>query len=146
YAPLGPHEGGWPAVAAALGLRGRSPAIGLVVAFPRLLRPVQTEPAGEGTALWRRTLRLAISIIVLPALSMATIFTLVRVIAQSEQWDLPSGRLLDAILSSCQFEHSSREGVDVEHMICPMRLGASEFPQVLKEAVVASEDERFYSH
>ena len=26
----------------------RSPAIGLVVAFPRLLRPVQTEPAGEG--------------------------------------------------------------------------------------------------
>ena len=87
-----------------------SPAIGLVVAFPRLLRPVQTEPAGEGSALWRRTLRLAISIIVLPALSMAIIFTLVRVIAQSEQWDLPGGRLLDAILSSCQFEHSSGAG------------------------------------
>ena len=116
------------------------------MAFPRLLRPVQTEPAGEGTALWRRTLRLAISIIVLPALSMAIIFTLVKVIAQSEQWDLPSGRLLDAVLSSCQFEHSSREGADVEHMICPTRLGASEFPQVLKDAVVASEDERFYSH
>ncbi|MGB3037782.1 MAG: transglycosylase domain-containing protein, partial [Methyloceanibacter sp.] len=89
---------------------------------------------------------MAISIIVLPALSMAIIFTLVRVIAQSEQWDLPGGRLLDAILSSCQFEHSSGAGVDVEHMICPTRLGASEFPQVLKEAVVASEDERFYSH
>jgi membrane peptidoglycan carboxypeptidase len=118
----------------------------LVVAFPRLLRPVQTEPAGEGSALWRRTLRFAISIIVLPALSMAIIFTLVRVIAQSEQWDLPGGRLLDTILSSCQFEHSSRAGVDVEHMICPTRLGASEFPQVLKDAVVASEDERFYSH
>ena len=112
-----------------------SPAIGLVVAFPRLLRPVQTEPAGEGSALWRRTLRLAISIIVLPALSMAIIFTLVRVIAQSDQWDLPGGRLLDAILSSCQFEHSSEAGVDVEHMICPTRLGASEFPQVLKNAV-----------
>ena len=116
------------------------------MALPRLLRPVQTEPAGEGTALWRRTLRLAISIIVLPALSMAIVFTLVRVIAQSEQWDLPSGHLLDAILSSCQFEHSSGEGVDVEHMICPTRLGASEFPQVLKDAVVASEDDRFYSH
>ena len=77
---------------------------------------------------------------------MAIIFTLVKVIAQSEQWDLPSGRLLDAVLSSCQFEHSSREGVDVDHMICPTRLGASEFPQVLKDAVVASEDERFYSH
>jgi penicillin-binding protein 1A len=116
------------------------------VALLRLWRPVQTDPAGRDPALWRRTLRVAISVIVLPALSMAIIFTLVKVIAQSEQWDLPSGRLLDTILSSCQFEHSSRAGVDVEHMICPTRLGASEFPQVLKDAVIASEDERFLSH
>ena len=31
-------------------------------------------------------------------------------------------------------------------MICPTRLGAGEFPQVLKNAVIASEDERFFSH
>ena len=31
-------------------------------------------------------------------------------------------------------------------MIFPTRLGAREFPQVLKDAVVASEDERFFSH
>ena len=77
---------------------------------------------------------------------MAIIFTLVKVIAQSDRWDLPSGRLLDTILSSRQFGHSNREGVDVEHMICPTRLSAGEFPQVLKDAVVASEDERFFSH
>ena len=33
-----------------------------------------------------------------------------------------------------------------EHMICPTRFGAEEFPKVLKDAVVASEDERFFSH
>jgi hypothetical protein len=77
---------------------------------------------------------------------MAILFTLTKVVAQSDRWDLPGGRLLDTILSSCQFEHSSREGVDVEHMICPTRLGASAFPQVLKDAVVASEDDRFYAH
>src|SRR5262249_13282743 len=130
----------------ALGLRGCSPAIGLVVAFPRLLRPLQTEPAGGGITLWRRTLRFAISIVVLPALSMAIISTLVWVITPSAPEARTSARLLDAVLTSCQFEHSSRAGVDVEHMTCPTRLGASEFPQVLKDAVVASEDERFYSH
>ena len=79
------------------------------MAFLRLWRPLQSEPAGGDAALWRRALRISISIIVLPALSMAIIFTLAKVIAQSDRWDLPSGRLLDTILSSCQFEHSSRE-------------------------------------
>ena len=115
------------------------------MALLRLWRPLQTEPAGD-VALWRRTLRISISVIVLPALCVAILFTLTRVIAQSDRWDLPGGRLLDTILSSCQFEHSSRAGVDVEHMICPTRLGSSAFPQVLKDAVVASEDERFYAH
>jgi penicillin-binding protein 1A len=96
--------------------------------------------------IWRRVLRGGITFIVLPVLTLAIVFTLVKIIAQSDQWDLPGGRLLDTILSSCQFEHSSAAGVDVEHMICPTRLAASEFPQTLKDAVVASEDERFFSH
>jgi penicillin-binding protein 1A len=54
--------------------------------------------------------------------------------------------LLDTVLSSCQFEHVTRAGVGAEHMICPTRFGATAFPQVLKEAVLASEDERFFSH
>jgi penicillin-binding protein 1A len=112
----------------------------------RLWRPLQSEPAGGKVALWRRALRISISIIVLPALAFAILVTLTKVIAQSDRWDLPGGRLLDNILSSCQFEHSSSTGVDVEHMICPTRLGSSAFPQVLKDAVVASEDERFFSH
>ena len=82
------------------------------MALLRLWRPLQTEPAGD-VALWRRTLRISISVIVLPALCVAILFTLTRVIAQSDRWDLPGGRLLDTILSSCQFEHSCRAGVDV---------------------------------
>jgi penicillin-binding protein 1A len=106
---------------------------------------VGSEPGG-GLSFWRRILRAGITFIVLPALALAIAFTCVKVIAQSDQWDLPGGRLLDAVLSSCQFEHASSSGVDVEHMICPTRLGAGEFPQVLKNAVIASEDERFFSH
>ena len=107
--------------------------------------PVGSEPGG-GLSFWRRALRAGITFIVLPALALAIAFTCVKVVAQSDQWDLPGGRLLDAVLSSCQFEHASSSGVDVEHMICPTRLGAGEFPQVLKNAVIASEDERFFSH
>ena len=107
--------------------------------------PVGSDPGG-GLSFWRRALRAGITFIVLPALALAIAFTCVKIVAQSDQWDLPGGRLLDAVLSSCQFEHSSSAGVDVEHMICPTRLGAGEFPQVLKNAVIASEDERFFSH
>ena len=107
--------------------------------------PVSGEPGG-GLSFWRRALRAGITFIILPALAFAIAFTCVKVVAQSDQWDLPGGRLLDTVLSSCQFEHSSSAGGDVEHMICPTRLSAGEFPQVLKDAVVASEDERFFSH
>jgi len=107
--------------------------------------PVGSDPGG-GLSLWRRALRAGITFIILPALALAIAFTCVKIVAQSDQWDLPGGRLLDAVLSSCQFEHWSSAGVDVEHMICPTRLGAGEFPQVLKNAVIASEDERFFSH
>ena len=85
--------------------------------------PVRSEP-GEGLSLWRRVLRAGITFLVLPVLALSIAFTLVKIVAQSDQWDLPGGRLLDTILSSCQFEHSSSAGVDVEHMICPTRLGA----------------------
>ncbi|HEY9520818.1 MAG TPA: transglycosylase domain-containing protein, partial [Methyloceanibacter sp.] len=95
---------------------------------------------------WRRALRAGIAFIIFPALALAIAFTCAKIVAQSDQWELPSGRLLDTVLSSCQFEHMSSTGVDVEHMICPTRLGAGEFPQVLKNAVIASEDERFFSH
>jgi penicillin-binding protein 1A len=107
--------------------------------------PVCSDPGG-GLRFWRRALRAGITFIVLPTLALAIAFTCVKVVSQSDQWDLPSGRLLDTVLTSCQFEHLSSAGVDVEHMICPTRLGAGEFPQVLKNAVIASEDERFFSH
>jgi penicillin-binding protein 1A len=117
----------------------------LVVIFAVLGRP----PNGEieaGSAWWRRALRLAISVLVLPALGLAIAFTLMKIAAQTDYWDLPGGRLLDATLSSCQFEHLNLAGIDVEHMICPTRLAAGAFPQVLKDAVIASEDKRFFSH
>ena len=107
--------------------------------------PVRSEP-GKGLSLWRRVLRAGIAFLVLPVLALCIAVTLVKIVAQSDQWDLPGGRLLDTILSSCQLEHTVNAGADVEHMICPARLGAGEFPQVLKNAVVASEDERFFSH
>ena len=107
--------------------------------------PVRSEP-GKGLSLWRRVLRAGIAFLALPVLALCIAVTLVKIVAQSDQWDLPGGRLLDTILSSCQFEHTVNAGADVEHMICPTRLGAGEFPQVLKNAVIASEDERFFSH
>jgi membrane peptidoglycan carboxypeptidase len=115
------------------------------VIFSVLRRPLRREIDGDTTA-WRRVLRAGISVIALPVLSLAIILTLVKVIAQSGPWDLPKGQLLETILSSCQFEHSNRTGIDVEHMICPARLAAGDFPQVLQDAVVASEDERFFAH
>jgi len=110
-----------------------------------LRRPPDGEIGRKPTA-WKRVLRTLITVIVLPALGLAIIFTLLKIIAQSDSWDVPQGPLLDTVLSSCQLEHTNRAGVGVEHMICPTRLGATEFPQILKDAVVASEDERFFSH
>ena len=68
------------------------------------------------------------------------------IVAHSGRWDLPSGKLLETILSSCQIEHASRADIVTEHMICPTRLSAQDFPKVLQDAVVASEDERFFWH
>jgi penicillin-binding protein 1A len=115
------------------------------VIFSVVRRPLDGE-IGRKPAVWRRVLRTLISIVILPALGLAITFTLLKIVAQSDSWDVPRGPLLDTILSSCQFEHMNRTGKDVEHMICATRFGATEFPQILKEAVVASEDERFLSH
>jgi penicillin-binding protein 1A len=71
---------------------------------------------------------------------------LVSTVAHSGRWNLPGGTLLTTILSSCQIEHVSKGTIANEHMLCPTRLGEQDFPQVLKDAVVASEDERFFSH
>ncbi len=116
-----------------------------MVIFSVLRRPLRSDSDGGMTAS-RRMLRAAISLIALPVLGLAILLTLVKVIAETGPFDLPKGQLLETILSSCQFEHSNRAGIDVEHMICPARLAASDFPQVLQDAVVASEDQRFFTH
>jgi membrane peptidoglycan carboxypeptidase len=79
-------------------------------------------------------------------LALSVALLLASTIAHSDRWDLPTGKLLQTTLSSCQIEHVSRGGIATEHMICPTRLGAHDFPKVLKDAVIASEDERFFSH
>ena len=79
-------------------------------------------------------------------LSRAVLVLAAGIIAHSDRWDLPGEPLLEKILSSCQFEHSRRAGIDAEQIICPTRLAAQDFPQVLRDAVVASEDERFFTH
>jgi penicillin-binding protein 1A len=71
---------------------------------------------------------------------------LLNVVVQSDAWNLPKGRLLETILSSCQVERISSGAIETEHMLCPTRLASYEFPQVLKDAVLAGEDERFQAH
>ena len=71
---------------------------------------------------------------------------LASIVAHSGRWALPTDKLLETTLSSCQIEHVSQRGIVTEHMICPTRFGADDFPKVLKDAVIASEDERFFSH
>lgn len=87
-----------------------------------------------------------LSVLALVVLAWSGAFLLVSTVAHSGRWDLPSGKLLERILSFCQIEHVSRGDVATEHMICPTRLSAHDFPKVLQDAVVASEDERFFSH
>jgi hypothetical protein len=92
------------------------------VIFSGLRRAAGSDIDGNPAA-WRRALRTLISVIILPALGLAIIFTLAKVIAQSNSWDLPGGHLLDTILSSCQFEHTNREGIDIEahDLLDPLR-------------------------
>jgi penicillin-binding protein 1A len=91
-------------------------------------------------------LRTLVGLVLVIGVGWVATLTLMSAIAQSGRWELPSGNLLGTALSACQFEHSSRAGVDSEHMICPTRLAADDFPQVLQDAVLTSEDARFFSH
>jgi penicillin-binding protein 1A len=91
-------------------------------------------------------LRLVAGAVLVAVLVRSAILLLVGLAAQSNQWPLPKGELLQRILSSCQFEHSRGTNGDNEVMICPTRLPAHMFPGVLRDAVVASEDERFFVH
>jgi penicillin-binding protein 1A len=90
--------------------------------------------------------RAVIGAVAILILGRFLLLTLVGVVAQSEQWNLPNGALLETILSSCQIEHTRRAGIDSEHLVCPTRTPDHRFPQILKDAAVASEDARFFSH
>ena len=71
---------------------------------------------------------------------------LLNVVAQSDRWDLPNGKLLETVLSSCQVEKTTRGSFENEQLICPTRVPGHAFPLVLRDAVIASEDQRFFSH
>jgi penicillin-binding protein 1A len=116
--------------------------------FPAIWRRAISGPSPErasspGSVFIFRTV---LSVLALVALAWSGAVLLVSTVAHSGRWDLPSGKLLERILSFCQIEHVSRGEIATEHMICPTRLSAHDFPKVLQDAVVASEDERFFSH
>jgi penicillin-binding protein 1A len=100
----------------------------------------------EGHAKGRGLQTLA-GVLLLSLIAQAVFSLLISAIAQSDGWSLPKGALLHSVLSSCQIDHVARDaGGAVEHMICPTRLAGEDFPRVLRDAVVASEDERYYYH
>jgi penicillin-binding protein 1A len=122
-------------------------ALGLTVILSLLRqRRRQSSHSTIKTPIAATVLRTGVGVVLVVGLGWVAILTLMSAIAQSGRWDLPSGTLLETVLTACQFEHSSRDGVDSEHMICPTRLAADDFPQVLQDAVLASEDARFFSH
>ena len=116
--------------------------------FPAFWRRVVSGPSSEGASSPQRvfSFRTVLGIAALAALAWSGALLLASTIAHSGRWNLPTGKFLETILSSCQIEHFSRGGVATEHMICPSRLAAADFPKVLKDAVIASEDERYFSH
>ena len=117
--------------------------------FPAFWRRVASKPFSEGASRPQRVFfrfRTVLGVVALAALAWSGALLLVSTIAHSGRWNLPAGKLLEATLSSCQIEHVSRGEIATEHMICPSRLAAADFPKVLKDAVIASEDERFFSH
>ena len=101
--------------------------------------------AGSGTS-WRAGLRLLLGAILAAVLLQASLLMLVSLAAQSDRWNLPNGKLLETILSSCQIERTARGPIENEQLICPARLPSQAFPQVLRDAAIASEDQRFFSH
>jgi penicillin-binding protein 1A len=132
---------------AAIAVFGLSLASGLFVILALLRQRSREAPQPTGsTNAPARGVRTWIGVALLVGSAWAAILMVMNAIAQSERWHLPNGRLLETVLAACQFEHSRRGGIDSEHMICPTRFAANDFPQVLQDAVLASEDERFFSH
>jgi len=137
---------GLPAAMAVFGLSLAS-GLAVIVSLLRQRRrnaPQLTESAFPAAP--ARGVRTWIGVVALVGLAWVAILLSMNAIVHSERWNLPNGRLLEAVLSACQFEHSRRAGIDSEHMICPTRLAEHDFPKVLQDAVLASEDERFFSH
>ena len=120
----------------------------LALSFPAFWHRAASGPSSEGTSRTERvfSFHTLLGVLGLAALAWSGALLLVNAIGHSGRWDLPSGKLLETLLSSCQIEHVSRGGIATEHMICPTRLATHDFPKVLKDAVIASEDERFFSH
>lgn len=107
----------------------------------------ERHPSGEGStnpSAW--SLRTLVDVVLLSAFAWTGAMALLHVVVQSDYWGLPKGALLETILNSCQIEHARRGNVETEHMLCPTGLASHEFPQVLKDAVLAGEDERFHAH
>ncbi len=66
--------------------------------------------------------------------------------AHAGGFDLPDGQLLRSALDVCQVEHFRRGDAAVEQILCPTRLPAQSFPQILRDAVIANEDADFFAH
>jgi penicillin-binding protein 1A len=122
--------------------------LGITVNFPAFWRRAASGLSSGGAFGTQQvfSFHTLLGVLALAALAWSGALLLVSAIAHSGRWDLPSENLLETTLSSCQIEHVSRGGIATEHMICPTRLATHDFPQVLKDAVIASEDERFFSH
>lgn len=122
--------------------------LGITVHFPAFWRPVASGSLSEGASSAPRvfSFRTVLGVVALAALAWSGALLLASIIAHSSRWDLPIGKLLETTLSSCQIVHASRGGTHTEHMICPTRFAADDFAKVLKDAVIASEDARFFSH
>jgi penicillin-binding protein 1A len=129
--------------------RGATPKFaGITLNFPAIWRRAISGPSPERASSTGSIFisRSVLCVLALVALTWSGALLLVSTVAHSSRWDLPSGKLLETILSSCQIEHASRAHIVAEHMICPTRLSAQDFPKVLQDAVIASEDERFFWH
>lgn len=95
---------------------------------------------------WGSALRILFGAVLVAILARGAILLSITIFAHSNHWDLPSGAVLERVLASCQVMHVRRAGVDSEQMLCPMRHAPNDFPEVLRDALVASEDRRFFSH
>jgi len=101
-------ELGLPAAIAVLGL---SLASGVMVVLSLLWQRRPKAPRAACTNAPARGVQTWIGAVLLVGLVWVAILMLMSAIAQSDRWKLPRGRLLETVLSACQFEHSKRAGI-----------------------------------